>query len=150
MTWFISGGKKPKDPEALTATGPTNDMASGFVRKATSISSFRLALPEWDVESGLQGGTENTVLPKSNKVVDTGHRRVQQAGRLEVVIYIQSVAPTSRTCHNTGGDRLEIITRKHMSLADGGESFKVVEVQERVDVDLRLWGRRERIGQNGG
>ena len=63
---------------------------------------------------------------------------------------MQSVGPTSRTCHNAGGDRLETITRKHVGFADGGESFKVVEVQERADVDLRLWGRRERIGQNGG
>ena len=44
-TWFTSDRKKPKDPEASAAVGPTNNV-SGLARKATSVSSFHSAHSE--------------------------------------------------------------------------------------------------------
>jgi hypothetical protein len=69
-TWFISGRKKPKDPEASAAAGPTNN-ASGLNRKATSVSSFHSARSEWDAEPGTPGAAENLVLPEHNQVTVT-------------------------------------------------------------------------------
>jgi len=66
-TWFISDRRKPKDPEASTATVPTNN-TSGLARKATSVSSFHSALSEWDVRPGPSGVTENMALPEINQV----------------------------------------------------------------------------------
>jgi len=66
-TWFISHRKKPRDPEASTATVPTNN-TSGLVRNATSISSFHSALSEWDIGPGPSGVTESLALPELNQV----------------------------------------------------------------------------------
>ena len=63
-TWFISGRKKTKDPEAPTATGNT----TGLIRKATSIASFHSALSEWDIQPGPSGVTENLALPELSQV----------------------------------------------------------------------------------
>ena len=60
-TWFVSGRKKPKDPEASTAAGPAGNTI-GLVRKTTSVSSFHSALSEWDVGPGPSGTTENLAL----------------------------------------------------------------------------------------
>jgi hypothetical protein len=59
--WFVSGRKKPKDPEASTAAGPAGNTI-GLVRKTTSVSSFHSAHSEWDVGPGPSGTTENLAL----------------------------------------------------------------------------------------
>jgi hypothetical protein len=52
--WFVSGRKKPKDPEASSAAGPAGNTI-GLVRKTTSVSSFHSAHSEWDVGPGPSG-----------------------------------------------------------------------------------------------
>jgi hypothetical protein len=60
-TWFVSGRKKPKDPEASTAAGPAGNTI-GLVRNTTSVSSFHSAHLEWNVGPGPSGTTENLAL----------------------------------------------------------------------------------------
>jgi hypothetical protein len=60
-TWFVSGRKKPKDPEASTAAGPAGNTI-GLVGNTVSVSSFHSALSEWDVGPGPSGTTENLAL----------------------------------------------------------------------------------------
>ena len=67
--WLARDRKKPKDPEASTATVPPTDNTGGLVRKATSISSFHSALSEWDVRPGPSGVTENLALREPNQVI---------------------------------------------------------------------------------